>query len=135
MLNLKVAKSLKRLVDDTADACQISTAAVMRKVAMRLESGTIRMTAARDEIAMHERDGIIHHVTVPMSLLAVNNIKAAWIKSEMTIPQGVSERDYRLALAGACLDTMEAIHALRLRERYGRSADAPVRSAAAEAAR
>lgn len=134
MYYLKVNGALKVLVTETADACGITTAAIMRKVALKIAHNTLGFTDDRNEVVFRRGDNVTAHVDVPQSLTRLYG-KNDTIKSEMQ-PPTVSEAQYRLAIAGACLETMSAIHAARMRERYARmDAPATMRTAAAEVAR
>ena len=134
MYYLKVSNALKTLVTETADACNASTAAIMRKVALTIEREKMSFTPERGRVILRRGDNVTVTDEIPMNLYRYANTDT--IKAEMT-PPTVCDAQFRLAIAAACLDTMNQLHAARMRERYARM-DAPAtmrRFAAAEAAR
>lgn len=126
MYILKVTLQMKQLITDTADACSISTASVMRKVAVWVEKGRISFTAARDEAVIRRGDKCTATLQVPEIMLKVGK---SIIKSDMERPT-VKDADFRLALAAACMDTMATIHSDRMRERYAGLTGDKIREAA-----
>ena len=135
MFYLKVSNALKTLVSETADAFGTTTAAIMRKVALKIAHKTLEFAPERDRVILRRGDNVTATVEVPVNLTRIYS-KNDRIKAEMNPPE-VNDPKFRLALAAACLDTMNQLHAARMRERFSRMDDvsATMRSAAAEVAR
>lgn len=107
MYYLKVNGALKVLVTETADACGITTAAIMRKVALKIAHNTLCFGATRNEIVFRRGDNVTAHLDVPETLSALD-IRNERVKAEMTAP-AVGERAFRLALAGYCMNEIGMI--------------------------
>lgn len=107
MYNLRVSGSLKRLVSEVSEAYGVSTADIMRKVALKITHNTLCFGATRNEIIFRRGDNVTAHLDVPENLSALD-IRNERVKAEMTAPS-VGERAFRLALAGYCLNEVGMI--------------------------
>lgn len=118
MYNLYVNDKLFAVMRDTADACRIPVADVLRKVGQWVKSGRVH-TADKAAHVAQIRDAKTGKWGVPVivqdAYLKMSDATKHRVKADMDAPE-ISPERFRLALAAACLDTLRQFAVSRAME-------------------
>ena len=118
MFNIRISKALEKLLAEVGQAYDVSRSEIFMNTLRRIRSGRIEFTNTENEVNVKSKCGKnVIQATISEMYYRSNQVVICSVREFENLPDGVTAKKFRIALAANCLYELEKYSAKDRKEK------------------